>query len=182
LAYEGLRKEGIEYALRTPRLKDQRKDGKLPPDLEEQWKKIQPFALGDPSQYGWNSPTDFGVYGSSHVGFLAAMVERTNVEMILQLDLPATEFFRPRAYPTFLYYNPYPEKKIVEIDLGPQPRDLYDAAADAFVLKAVAGKARFDIEPDRARVLVVAPAGGKLTRDGARTIIDGVVADYMSGH
>ena len=45
------------------------------------------------------APTDFGLYGSSHVGLMAACIGATNDEKILQLDLLATDFFHAPAYP-----------------------------------------------------------------------------------
>ena len=121
---------------------------------------------------------DLGVYGSEHVGYLAALVERTNHEHILQLDLLATDFFHDCAYPTYLYFNPDREPRRVRIEIGDKARDLYDAVAGDFAARGVHGTAEFEVQPDSARVIVVAPAGGQLTRDGNRTLIDGVVVDY----
>ncbi|MGD9636131.1 MAG: hypothetical protein AB7U97_22815, partial [Pirellulales bacterium] len=50
-----------------------------------------------------DATTDFGLYGSSHVGILGGMVRTTNVEGILQLDLLKTDYFHAAAHPTFLY-------------------------------------------------------------------------------
>jgi hypothetical protein len=49
----------------------------------------------------WGPKTDLGLYGSSYVGMLGALIRPTNEPYILQLDCLATDFFRDRAYPTF---------------------------------------------------------------------------------
>jgi len=64
-----------------------------------------PYAMGDPLQRGW-AETDLGLYGSSFVGLLGALVEPSNVEGILRIDLLATESFAPERYPTYLYLQP----------------------------------------------------------------------------
>ena len=62
--------------------------------------------------------SDLGLYGSSHVGILGGLVRTTNVEKILQLDLLKTDYYHDKAYPSFLYYNPYDKVKKVEIETG----------------------------------------------------------------
>jgi hypothetical protein len=122
--------------------------------------------------------TDLGLYGSSHVGNLGGLIKPTNVEKILRLDLLKTDYFHGPAYPTFLYYNPYGTPKVVEADLGQEPKDVYDAVSKTFLLRSVRGKTPITLEPDSARVLVLTPAGGQPSREGPQTLINGVVVDY----
>ena len=124
--------------------------------------------------------TDLGLYGSSHVGLLGGMIRPTNVAGILRLDLLRTDFFHGTSDPTYLYYNPYDVPKAVAINLGPEPRDLYDAVAHEYRQRNVNGSVEITIPPDTATVLVIAPAGGKLRREGNRTLIDDVIVDF--GH
>ena len=124
--------------------------------------------------------TDLGLYGSSHVGILGGIIRETNIEKILQLDLLKTDYFHSAAYPTYLYYNPHPSTKTVEIDIGPEARDIYDAAGDEVLKTNASGVATFSIPPDAARVVVLAPAGGALRRDGKRVLIDDVVVRYAN--
>ena len=150
---------------------------------------VSPYGMGDGlSGYPWGvsgkgMTTDLGLYGSSHVGYLAAIVSPTNVEGILQLDCLATDFFRAPAYPTYLYYNPYTTAKDVQIDVGASPRDLYDALGNQFLKSGVNGTATFSVPADSALLLVLTPTGGKVTYSGAgrgrKMLVDGVVADYM---
>jgi hypothetical protein len=147
--------------------------------LRKEWKGRSPYATGDPIRLGWG-PTDLALYGGSYVGFFGGIVSCTNVEMILQLDCLATDFFHDRAYPTYLYYNPYDVAKEVQIDVGPEVRDLYDAATDGFLRKNVKGISSFSLAADTAAVVVVAPAKGAITRKGNKRLINGVVVDYVS--
>lgn len=124
--------------------------------------------------------TDLGLYGSSQVGVLGGIVRPTNVESILQLDLLKTDWFHDAAYPTYLYYNPHDSAQVVQIDVGSEPKDLYDASVDQVISKNITGAAPVSIEPDTARVIVVAPAGLALKHDGKRTLIGDVVVRYSN--
>jgi hypothetical protein len=141
-------------------------------------KSVSPYATGDPIVHEWGPRTDLGIYGASHVGYLAALIDRTEREHILRIDLLATDFFRGPAYPTYLYYNPYPGAAKVGIDVGPEPRDLYEATGSRFAAKGVRGRAEITVPGDGAAVIVVAPAGGRVERRGATTAIDGVPVDF----
>jgi len=124
--------------------------------------------------------TDLGLYGSSHVGNLGGLIKPTNIEKILRLDLLKTDYFHGPAYPTFLYYNPYTTAQTVDVGVGTDPKDIYDAVSKDFLLRNASGKALIIIPPDSARVLVLAPANGKLSREGTHTLIDGVIVDYTN--
>ncbi len=146
--------------------------------LRREWQGKSPCATGDPVTLGWGPQTDLGLYGSSYVGMLGAIVRPTTVPAILQLDCLATDFFRAPAYPTFLYFNPYAEARAVGVDVGPLPVDLYDAVAKAFVARAVVGQTTLSLAADAAAVIVRCPAGGTVTRDGRRTLVNDIVVDY----
>ncbi len=125
-----------------------------------------------------SATTDLGLYGSSHVGILGGIIKRTNVEKILQLDLLKTDYFHAKAYPTYLYYNPYGSAKSVSVEVGSAAMDIYDAVSDQFLQKNVQGRARITIASDTARIVVLTPAGGNLLREGSRTLIDNVIVRY----
>lgn len=141
------------------------------------WKGVSPRAMGDPLIYGWAN-TDLGLYGSSHVGLLGALVDQTSTPGILRVDMLATDWFHGPAYPSYLFYNPHRDTRRVPLSVGPAPRDLYDPCRNGFVAKAVSGDVNISIPPDSAVEIVMAPAGGALTREGNRTLIDGVTVDY----
>ena len=120
-----------------------------------------------------SAATDLGLYGSSHVGILGGIIKPTNVAQILQLDLLKTDYFHDKAYPTYLYYNPYGSAKTVVVELGAEARDVYDAVSDQFFQQNV-----HDLPPDTARIVVLTPVGGKILHEGKRTVIDKVIVRY----
>ena len=146
--------------------------------LRYEWNGKRPYATGDPVVMKWGPETDLGLYGSGYVGLLGSIVGRTNDERILALDCLATDFFHARAYPTLLVYNPYPQGKTVTFAVGKAPVDLFDAVTGQFLARNQRGQGRFTLMGDHAAVVVLAPAGAKLTTDGHKTRIGGVVVRY----
>ncbi len=141
---------------------------------------FSPYATGDAVSGGWGL-TNLALYGSSHVGILGAVVDTTNVPAILKLDVLKTDYFHDSAYPTFLYYNPYNTDKTVEIDVGSGQHDLYDAVSNSFILSNVSGTVSLTLPADAAVLAVVAPAGGAVSYEMEKMLINGVIADYNSG-
>ena len=147
--------------------------------LRKEWDGKRPYATGDPVRFHWGPQTDLGLYGSSYVGLLGGIISRTNDEKILRLDCLATDYFHGPAYPTFLYYNPYPKPRRVRVEIGPRLTDIYETTTGRFLAKSVRGRRFITIPADTAFVLVLAPAGKKLTYDANRTLIGGVPVDYV---
>jgi len=139
------------------------------------------FASGDPIKHHWGPKTDLGLYGSGLVGVFGGIIRRTNVEGILQLDCLATDSFVGKAYPTYLYFNPYAVAQDVQLDVGPVAKDLYETTRSRFLARNVAGTATLTIPADSAVVLVLAPAGGRFEINDGRARIDGVIVDYRAG-
>ena len=139
-----------------------------------------PFATGDAVRGGWGN-TNLALYASSHVGYLGAVVDTTNVPMILRLDALKTDFFRRPAYPTYLYFNPYDQPQTVLVETGDGLHDLYDAVANTFIAKGVSGTYALEIPGDGVVQLVLVPAGGKVTYELNRMLVNGVVVDYRAG-
>lgn len=148
--------------------------------LRHKWMRpAEPLtAGGDPLSYGWGPETDLGVYGSSYVGVFGSIIRATNHERILRLDLLATDLYRDEAYPTYLYFNPYPEAKDVAVELGDRPVDIYDAVSDTFLRRKVKGMSYVEVPADTPTVLVLTPASGRVSVDGARRLVNGIVIDY----
>jgi len=162
-------------------------------------RKFRPYATGDPVRLGWGLPKiaakdyyeekqkwfsktahNLALYMGNHVGFLGGIMALTDVPGILRWDCVATDWFHAPAYATFLFYNPHPAAKTLRTDFGPNPVDLYDAVTHQFVKRKVKGSVSLTLPLETATVIVVAPAGGKLTREGKRTLVDGVVVDYQN--
>ena len=139
-----------------------------------------PLATGDAVRGGW-APTNLALYGSSSVGYLAAVVDSTEVRGVLRLDLRKTDVYRTPSYQSFLVYNPHPTAQTVTIPLTFGTYDVYDAAANAFLARGVSARAAVTIPPDAARVLVFPTAGGAETSVDGRRMVNGIVIDYRDG-
>jgi hypothetical protein len=149
----------------------------------EQYQNVEaPVAQGDGPLWvlGQNpAESQLSVYGSGHVGIFGSIIQKTNVEGILQLNLLATDFYRDEAYPTYLYYNPYNEAKTINISAPKgQKTDFYDIVTGTFVAKKVKGSAKVTIPAKSSAVIVMAPAKGKVTYSGGKMLINNVVVDY----
>ncbi len=105
-----------------------------------------------------NTSRNLALYMGNHVGFLGGIVAATEVPGILRWDCLATDWFHPPADPTWLYYNPYGETKIVTIDVGTGPKDIYDSVRRSFVGWAVTGRVPLMLPADSAAVVVVSSA------------------------
>jgi hypothetical protein len=139
-----------------------------------------PYATGDAISGGWGATT-LTLYSSSHVGILGGIIDTTNVPMILKLDVLKTDYYHSSAYPTYLYFNSYDSTKSITIDAGSGQHDIYDAAGHQFLVTGVTGQVPVDIPSNSAVLTVITPAGGTITYDLEKTLVDGVVIDYHSG-
>lgn len=136
-----------------------------------------PFATGDAVTCGW-AKTNLSLYSSAAVGYLGGILEKTNVEAILKFDLLKTDFFHRNAYPSYLFYNPYTESKYVELNLGEHLCDVYDIVSNKFVAKSVSGDWSFNLPADQAMILVLCPVNGRITYNGNKLFVDGVIVDF----
>ncbi|HEX8298817.1 MAG TPA: LamG-like jellyroll fold domain-containing protein, partial [Rubricoccaceae bacterium] len=143
---------------------------------DEQGVPRSPYATGDNF-----APTNFGLYGSSSVGYLAAVVDSTEVPGVLRLDLRKTDVYRTPSYQSFLIYNPHASAQTVTVPLTFGTYDVYDAVANAFIARGVSGRPAVTIPPDAARVLVFPTAGGTETSVDGRRMVNGIVIDYRDG-
>ena len=139
-----------------------------------------PYAMGDWGLGGYPHAmaTDFGLYGSSHVGYLGGIVRTTDVAEVLRLDLLKTDWYHAPAYPTWLYFNPHAAARTVHLDVGGRPRDLYDTVTNRFLVRAAVGRTPITIPPDSAALIVVCPAAGKVTRRASKLLVDGIIVDH----
>ena len=140
---------------------------------------VSPYAAGD--GVGFGQPTNLALYASASVGYLAAVVDSTEVPGILRLDLRKTDVYRTPSYQSFLVYNPYPTEKTVTVPLTFGTYDVYDAVANAFLARGVSGRPAVTIPPDAARVLVFPVASGAETSVDGRRAVNGIVIDYDDG-
>ena len=163
IAYEGIRR-GDDY-------------GK--PEL----KGVSPVALGDGPKWAKGQPdvSMFSLYSSAQSGIFGAIVKKTNVEEILQLDCNATDFYQQRDYPTYLYYNPHDSGKQVKFyHDGATGVDLFDALSHETVATGVTSEKEFTIPAKTARLLVVIPSGKAIRKNGNTYEVDGKAIAYAS--
>ena len=147
----------------------------------DKYKEIQaPVAIGDGPHWVKGNPdvSQFSVYGSGHVGIAGAIISRTNIENILQLDLLATDFYSNEAFPSYLYYNPNPEFKEVTISIGKQELKIYDAIQRSFIAKNVTGSFTFKIGKENSSLLVLVPQNTEISEKDGKLYANDIVIDY----
>jgi len=168
IPYEGLRayKRGFVYV--------QGSNGVTKRNVNDTSKA--PHASGDAFTFDWGGLTDYGLYGASHVGMFGASIKKTNVDMILQVDLNATDFFKALdAYPTYLYFNPYNSTQTVNYTKGAADNRLYNAATKEFISVGGSGtNVTIDIPADDVVVVVELPAIGAVTLSGENYRCNGI--------
>lgn len=161
IAYEGLRKKD-DYN-------------------KEELKGVTPVAIGDGPKWveGQPSVSMLSLYSSGQVGIFGAIVKKTNVEKILQLDCNATDFYQDNTFPTYLYYNPYDSVKTVNINLdGKSTADLYDALTHEVIASNIKEEGTFNIPAKSARVIVVLPSESKITTEEGKAMVGNHVIAY----
>jgi len=162
IAYEGLRK--IDSYNKAP------------------LKGMTPVALGDGPLWVAGQPETsmFSLYSSAQVGIFGALVRKTNVEMILQINCTATDFYQKNALPTYLYYNPYDTAKVV--CYYPEAKsniDLYDVLTNQYLGKNFTDELCFEIPAASARLVVVLPAGTELQRQNGKYMAGAKSVSYI---
>ena len=147
----------------------------------EQYEHIEaPVAIGDGMHWNKNNPkvSQFSVYGSGHVGIAGAIISKTNIENILQLDVLATDFYKAAAFPSYLYYNPNPEVKDVTISVGEKEVKIYEAIKRAFIDENVKNDYTFKVGKEHSALLVLVPQNAIISEKNGRLYADDVVIDY----
>jgi hypothetical protein len=139
-----------------------------------------PYGTGDAMNGGW-AETNLGLYGSSHVGVFGGIIEKTNIEGVLQLDLLATDYYGNDAYQTYLYFNPNNGSVQVEINLFSTTHDIYDAVSNLVILNNASGIVLMDIPPKSSIMAVMLPASSEITFELNKAYVNGIVIDYNAG-
>ncbi|MBK7937220.1 MAG: T9SS type A sorting domain-containing protein [Lewinellaceae bacterium] len=145
--------------------------------MRQKYQNLSPYSTGDAVSGGW-AATNLALYGTSSVGYLGSLIEKTNVDKILKINLLKTDFYNAAAYPTFLFYNPYPTAQVVQFDAGNTAADVYEALSETFILQNISGTVNLNIPANQAILVTLCPAGGVITYDQNRMLVDGVVIDY----
>lgn len=135
---------------------------------------------GDAKRSNW-APTNLGLYGSSSIGYLAAVLDKTDVEGILLLDLNKTDFFTKDSYPSYALYNPHTENKVVTLTLPSGSHDIYDAISEEVIVSNASGTSTVTVKADEAVLLVYVPAGSTLTPEDGKLLANNNVVDHHYG-
>ncbi len=139
-----------------------------------------PIAIGDGPHWVKGNPdvSQFSVYGSGHVGIAGAIISKTNVDNILQLNLLATDFYNSKAFPSYLFYNPNSETRDVVIQLGNKDLKIYNAISQTFISQSAVGKFTFKITKQNSALLVYVPKNAKIESKNGKLYADDIIIDY----
>ena len=110
--------------------------------LSRESKGHSPYAEGDFAGHR-------SVYGGAYVMWLDKMIQPQDDPWILRWDLTLTNFLDRDLPPTFLYYNPWTQKKRVIIYDASRVRDL----SQNRTLPAHQGRVELTLDPGEARVI-----------------------------
>jgi len=132
-----------------------------------------PFASGD---YGSHR----SIYGGAYALWWGELVKATEDPYILQMNLSRSDFLCAKAFPSYLYYNPWGEAKQVTLALESGSFDLYDLSTHAFIGERKSGQASVEIVSNGSRVIVVVPAGARRRVEKGTLLCDGVPVDYQA--
>ena len=138
------------------------------------------YATGDAKRNGW-AQTNLGIYGASHIGYLAALMEKTDVDGILLLDMNKTDFFGQNAYPSFLVYNPGPTTTVT-LPLGANTYDIYDAISETIIYTGATGNYPITAAGDNVLFLVYLPAGATPVATDGKLMLGNSIIDYHYGY
>ncbi len=123
---------------------------------------ISPYSMGDQLALNWGGKTDFGIYGGGQVGILGSMIQKTNVEQILQVDLNKTDTFSESAYPAYLYYNPFSTEQSVTVNYG-GTYQLFNSVSGEIIAEKAIGDFTLKIPAQSSIVVVLLPADSSVT-------------------
>lgn len=138
-----------------------------------------PWFGGDPTVYGW-AETDLSLYSGAHMGMMATVVQRTNVDGILRINCNAQVSER-EAYAAYLLFNPYDRQMTVEYAVpdGSQNEnqnesfDLFDSVQKKVVAAGVSGKTDLVLGAGEAMVIIELPAGSQIEHKGTGYFVQG---------
>lgn len=169
----------------------------LTPTEYSKERKFSPYATGDPISHGWGTEkvsrenyldekkkwfskaeNNISLYMGNHVGFLGSICSLTEVPGILRWDCLKTDWHHGKAFPTFLYHNPYAKAQTVTVPLK-KPCNIYDSVSGKFIAYSQKSTFKLTLKPDQAAVLVEVPVMAKIKTQSAKLMADDVVIDYQ---
>ena len=106
------------------------------------------------------SDQKLSVLSGAYLGLLGAMIEPTNIDGILKVDLNTNEYYvdEDKQYPTFLMFNPYEEEKTVKYNIQSEGKvDLYDMVSHSFIAEGVTSETDVKIKSTDAVIILEIP-------------------------
>ncbi len=135
---------------------------------------VSPYACGDAFTFDWGGETDYGLYGSSHVGLFGSTIDYTDVPMIIRTDLNKLDVYHSGDIPFWMYYNPYDTAKTVTVELTEAGNRLYDTIEKQYVETTGSGTTvRMTIPADTTFILAEIPAGATVEKNGSNYTCNG---------
>ncbi len=100
------------------------------------------------------------ILSGTYLGLLATMIEPTNVEGILKVDINQNDYYVEEAKerPLYLLFNPHEDQKVVEYE--PQTTgcvSLYDVVSHQFLKENIKGKTDIEIKGNEAVMILEIP-------------------------
>jgi len=132
------------------------------------------IAMGDATTT-FGIPSDLSIYSSVYTGMLGAIVEKTDVEGILKLDLNVTDSYGLNEYPYYLFYNPYDTDMVITYSGVNENYDLFDTVTKTILARNVSGDISITIPANSSVIAVELPANSQITREGNDIIVNGIV-------
>lgn len=126
--------------------------------MKEVWLGKTPFATGDAINGGW-AATNLSLYSGSSVGYLAAIINPTNIPEILQIDLNKTDFYGDNSLPAYLYFNPTQSNEQVNVELPAGTFGVYEAITENILFSGVSGSFQLTVPAGEVRLIRLYSAG-----------------------
>jgi hypothetical protein len=139
------------------------------------------YGTGDAKRNGW-AQTNLSLYSSSSVGYLAGIIEPSDVDGILILDVNKTDFFKESTYSSYAVYNPYSTDRMVTLPLPAGSHDVYDALSEMVIVANASGTASVNVRADEAMLLVYIPSGSSRDERNGKLYVGDEVIDYHFGY
>lgn len=149
--------------------------------LKEVWLGKSPFARGDAINGGW-AETNLSLYSGSSVGYLAAVVETTNIPGILQIDLNKTDFYGQNNLLSYLYFNPTTSAQQVNVTLPEGTWGVYEALTETILSASVSGQFQLLIPAGEARLIRLYNSTITPQQSGTRLMAGDDILDYHYGY
>lgn len=146
------------------------------------YNSVNGYAMGDATTM-FGQPCDLSIYSSAFIGGMAALVDKTNVDGILKINLNSTDSFGDNLYPSYLFYNPYGLDRSISFDSGSKKVSIFDSVTNAIVASNVSGFVNLRIPAKSAKVIRILPSDRVpvIPADGNFIILNGrILSRYQA--